>query len=484
MIAFQSLHGKKSWKAYCKLRQRRLYSLPMLHEATIISRSGNESFTSGELPGEFPLRLIVNGSELATLIVSPHDLRFLVAGFLRMQGYVRSSEDFEMLSVCEDMAIANVRIKGDLPQRVAPVLTSGCGTGISFTLPTASTAVKPEGRCRSFTPEEIFAVFDELARQAKRYRSHGGIHSAAVSDGRGLILHSEDLGRHNTIDRLAGEALLRGIDLAGMILITSGRISSEMAAKASQLGISVVASRTSPTDMAVRICKEANIALIGYVRGDRFTVYAHPERICTGKIRGVTGVILAGGASRRMGTNKALLDVHGEPMIQRIYRTLAEIFIEVIVVTNEPERYTFLPCRKVNDLWPGTGTMVGIHAGLAACEGSDAFVVGCDMPFLKPSLIRHLVGLKDESDVVVPRTPDGLQPLHALYRRSSIRFIERYLQKGDLSMMHLLAELRTRQVTPGEIECVDHSFSSFINVNTLEEYDRHCSGGQKLSADS
>ncbi len=258
----------------------------MLYEATIISRTGRKSCSSGELPGEFPLRLIVNGSELVTLISSPHDLRFLVAGFLRMLGYIRTSEDFEMLSVCEEMSIANVRIKGDLPHCVAPVLTSGCGTGISFTLPTAFAGVKAVGPFRSYTAEEIFTVFDELARQAKRYRSHGGIHSAAISDGKGLILQSEDLGRHNTIDRLAGEALLRNMELAGMILATSGRVSSEMAAKASQLGISVIASRTSPTDMAVRICKEAGISLIGYVRGGSLTLYTHPERIWMGKITG------------------------------------------------------------------------------------------------------------------------------------------------------------------------------------------------------
>lgn len=451
----------------------------MLHEATTISRSGNKTSSSGELPGEFPLRLIVNDSELATLIASPHDLRSLVAGFLRMQGYVRSSEDIEMLGVCESDGIAFVRIKGDLPPRVAPVLTSGCGTGISFTLPTAFTGAKPKGSCRGFTAEAIFAAFDELASHAKRYQSHGGIHSAAISDGSRLILHSEDLGRHNAIDRLAGEALLRGIDLVGMILLTSGRISSEMAAKASQLGISVVASRTSPTDMAVRICNEAQIALIGYVRGGRLSVYTCPERISVGRITGVTGVILAGGASRRMGSNKSLLDVGGEPMIQRIYRTMEEIFADVIIVTNEPELYRFLPCRTVHDLWPGSGTMVGIHAGLAACDATDAFVVGCDMPFLQPALIRHLVSLKDDSDVVVPRTPDGLQPLHALYRRSSLKVIERYLQDGDLSMMHLLGELRTRQVIAGEMESMDHSFSSFINVNTPEEYDRLCSHAQK-----
>ena len=130
------------------------------------------------------------------------------------------------------------------------------------------------------TPAALFSAMDELARRAHSYKLHGGIHSAAVAAGDGtLLLYAEDIGRHNTIDRLAGEALFRGVDLSGRMLITSGRISSEMAAKAALLDVSLVASRTSPTDMAVKICGQAGITLVGYVRGGRFTVYTHSERI-------------------------------------------------------------------------------------------------------------------------------------------------------------------------------------------------------------
>jgi FdhD protein len=232
-----------------------------------------------DLPREFPLKLVVNEREIATLVASPHDLRFLVAGFLRLQGFVERLDDFQMLSVCEDFGIANVRIKKELPDRLQPILTSGCGTGVTFTIPAAPDQggnVNP-GKAGQFTPAAIFAVMDELARRAENYRRHGGTHSAAVTDGRELLLYAEDIGRHNTIDRLAGEALLRGINLIGMALITSGRVSSEMAAKAALLGVPMIASRTSPTDMAVKICVQAGITLVGYVRAGRFTVYSHPE---------------------------------------------------------------------------------------------------------------------------------------------------------------------------------------------------------------
>ncbi len=120
---------------------------------------------------------------------------------------------------------------------------------------------------------------DELGRRAEQYRSHGGIHSAAVGDGEDLLLYAEDLGRHNTLDRIAGEALFKSIDLSGKILVTSGRVSSEMVAKAALLGIRLIASRTSPTDMATRISNQLGITLIGYVRGRKFNVYTHPQRV-------------------------------------------------------------------------------------------------------------------------------------------------------------------------------------------------------------
>src|SRR5512146_2505820 len=155
---------------------------------------------------EFPVKLVVNGRELATLIGSPHELRFLVAGFLRLQGFVKSLDDFLALSICEDVGVASVQLRDEVPETLRPVLTTGCGSGITFALPVAP-AGKGRGEGRRFTPAAVFALMDELAHRARRYRSHGGIHSAAVGDGGSLILYAEDLGRHNTLDRIAGEDL-------------------------------------------------------------------------------------------------------------------------------------------------------------------------------------------------------------------------------------------------------------------------------------
>jgi FdhD protein len=240
----------------------------------------NGSLVRGEaeVVGEFPLVLRVNDREIVTLIASPHDLRFLVAGFLRVQGFVSRVEDFLILSVCNDYGIANVRIRGEIPAELKPILTSGCGTGITFSLPGAGVLEKRQVAAESVAPAAIFTLMAQLALKAEQYKSHGGVHSAAVGDTQGaLLLHAEDIGRHNTFDRLAGEALLRGVELSGRLLVTSGRVSAEMAAKAAALGIPLIASRTSPTDMAIRICQEAGITLVGYLRGAKFNVYSHPE---------------------------------------------------------------------------------------------------------------------------------------------------------------------------------------------------------------
>ncbi|MBI5528347.1 MAG: formate dehydrogenase accessory sulfurtransferase FdhD [Deltaproteobacteria bacterium] len=240
---------------------------------------GKTTTVEDDFPVEQPIRLTVNGREIATLVASPHEAHFLVAGFLRTQGFVREQADIVALGVCDDSGEASVRIRGEVPERLTPVLTSGCGTGVSFTL--ADGPARPAPPRIKFTADSVFAMMREMGRLSRLYGRHGGIHSAAASDGKKILFHSEDIGRHNTVDRIAGQALLSGVDLTGCLMLTSGRVSSEMAAKAASLGVALIASRTSPTDMAVRICREAGIGLLGYVRGTTFRIAACPGRLAT-----------------------------------------------------------------------------------------------------------------------------------------------------------------------------------------------------------
>jgi FdhD protein len=440
----------------------------------------NGALTSDARPvaREFPLRLTVNGKELATLIASPHQLNFLVAGFLRNQGFVDALDDFLQLGVCAEFGAAQVRLNRELPERLQPTLTSGCGTGISFNLPgpagKGEALPRPTATRRQVAPTVVFHLMRELQQRAEQYRSHGGIHSAAVGDGERLLLYAEDLGRHNTLDRIAGEALFKGIDLAGKLLVTSGRVSTEMVAKAARLGIGLIASRTSPTDMAIRMSDELGITLIGYLRGEGFEVYSRPEGLAAprrkGKIAGVSAVILAGGESRRMGSDKSLLPWHGGRFIEHIHRQLNELFDEVVIVTNSPSLYTGISCRKVPDIYYKQGSLAGIHSGLCHARNERIFVVACDMPFLSEEVIRALCAHDRQSEVVIPHSEKGLEPLHACYAKSCLPAIEAVLDAGKRRIVGFFPQVAVAEMALAQVREIDPGGLSFRNINTPEEY--------------
>ena len=423
---------------------------------------------------EFPLRLSVNGRELATLIVSPHQLNFMVAGFLRNQGFIDTLEELLSLGICEDFGVARVHLSRELPDKLMPTLTSGCGTGISFNLPEMRETQDKQPSWRTYPLESVFALMQELQQRSEHYRQHGGIHSAAVGDGERLLLHAEDIGRHNTFDRIAGEALFRGIDLTGKILVTSGRISAEMVAKAARLGIAVIASRTSPTDMAIDMCDAAGISLVGYLRGKGCDIYSHPGRIAVtprvGKIHGITGVILAGGSSRRMKSDKSLLPLHGARFIDHVYRVMNDLFEEVLIVSNSPELYAAIDCRKVPDIYCAKGVLAGIHAGLVHARSDRIFVVGCDMPFINPQVVRAICTGDWPEDVVIPVLQGGHEPLHALYGRNCITAIEEQLQAGRKRIISFFPWVNVRELGAEHWQESDPEGLSFRNINTPEEY--------------
>jgi len=421
---------------------------------------------------EFPVRLTVNGRELATLIASSHQLNFLVAGFLRLQGFVTCRDDLLSLGICAEAGLAHVRVKAEIPEQLKPTLTSGCGTGISFNLPEHLEDNRPSHKA-VFTAAQVRQLLQDLAARADNYKNHGGIHSAAVGDGSGLLLAAEDIGRHNTLDRIAGEALLKGIDLRGKMLVTSGRVSTEMVAKAARLGIALIASRTSTTDMAIRLSEEAGITLIGYARGSKMEVYSHPEGLLrhtsSGRIQGVTGVILAGGESRRMGCDKSLLPFHGARFIDLIYRQLDSLFEEVLLVTNSPDLYKEIPCRKVPDIYFKQGALAGIHSGLCHARSERVFVVACDMPFVSSDVARFLCS-QDGADVVIPSSERGLEPLHAIYHKHALPAMEEVLDQGRRRIVAFFPQVQVKIVPHQEMDGLDGDGKTYLNINTPQEY--------------
>jgi FdhD protein len=153
-------------------------------------------------------------------------------------------------------------------------LTSGCGGGTTF---------KTQGqRVDSdlvVTPKEVLALMKQLQKQMDMYRLCGGVHTSALSDTKNLLVMAEDIGRHNTLDKIQGECLLSGLSTRDRLLLCTGRVSSEMMLKAAKMQAPVIVSRHSPTESAVSIARELGIALVGHARGSNLSVYSHVERL-------------------------------------------------------------------------------------------------------------------------------------------------------------------------------------------------------------
>ena len=184
----------------------------------------------------------------------------------------------------------------------------------------------------------------------------------------------------------------------------------------------------------------------------------------------MTGIILAGGENRRMGKDKAFLMVAGKPLVEHVLDVLQKIFQRLIIVTNAPERYTVYGAAVVTDALGKRGPLTGIHAGLTASRDDLNFIVACDMPFLNAKLIEYMMASAEGYDVVVPKTGNQCEPLHALYHRKLLARIEKHVRRGSGRIQTLYRDARVRYITEEEIERFDPLRRSFMNLNTPEEY--------------
>lgn len=182
-----------------------------------------------------------------------------------------------------------------------------------------------------------------------------------------------------------------------------------------------------------------------------------------------TGVLLAGGQSRRMKTNKALLDWQGEPLIAFQARRFQAWFSETILITNTPSVYAFLGLPMYPDRIPGLGPLVGIEAALSASRFPLAFVAACDMPFVDEGLVRYMVELAAEWDAVVPRIGRQREPLHAVYGKACLPHIAELIEGGTYAVAPLFSRVRTRYVEEDEVRRFGDPERLFFNCNTPED---------------
>ena len=190
------------------------------------------------------------------------------------------------------------------------------------------------------------------------------------------------------------------------------------------------------------------------------------------RISGVSGVILAGGESQRMGSDKSLLPIQGARFIDRVYARLNSLFDEVIIVTNSPKLYQDIPCRKVPDIYLKQGALGGIHAGLSQVQQPRAFVVGCDMPFIAAELVRKICSHAKQGDLILPLSSCGHEPLHALYEKNCLPAMEQVLEAGHKRIMKFFSQVKVVEIPAAELLSLDPQEKSFCNINTPDEYYR------------
>lgn len=252
---------------------------------------------------ERPLALVVNGVELATLMATPLQLDALVLGFLYFERIITDVDQVKSIGVDLEDATADVDLHIPFERPDKRIMTTGCTGGVSFHL--GMTDYPPVDSDVKLKPECVQPMIRSLYASAKLYRRSRGIHAAALAevshvDEDELLITAEDVGRHNAVDKIQGEALARGLRTEGRILLSTGRISSEMLRKGARMLTPFIISRTSPTSLAVDMAKRIGITLIGYVRNQAFNVYSHPHRIDYVRPRGkrpAVEVIEVGGAA-------------------------------------------------------------------------------------------------------------------------------------------------------------------------------------------
>lgn len=235
-------------------------------------KGGRVQEVKGEVVREQPLVIYVDGKKFVTLLCSPVKLDCLVVGYLWLEKVIASLEDIARLEVSEVDGRADVTLTHEVELPTERILTSGCGGGITFRIdPRLFPRIHSSLRVR---PEQLFQRMKDLFAAAENYRASRGIHGAALTDGDRLLIVAEDVGRHNAVDKIKGEALFRGIPTQDRILLSTGRISSEMLLKAVRMEVPLVASRTSPTEMAVSLAEQLGLTVVGYLRPESLNLYA------------------------------------------------------------------------------------------------------------------------------------------------------------------------------------------------------------------
>ncbi|MCL2150388.1 MAG: formate dehydrogenase accessory sulfurtransferase FdhD [Dehalococcoidia bacterium] len=231
---------------------------------------------------EYPLTIVFNNRELATILCTPKQLDHLTLGFLSSEGFLKGKEEIKSLQINEQTGIARLETfeDRDIDQDILykRVISTGCGRGAAF-YNAADLTEREVVADTKILANDIFSLINQFQHASSVYKTTHGVHSAALCLGQQIIVHAEDIGRHNAIDKIFGRCLWEGIPVEGLIILTTGRISSEVIHKAAKKDVPVIISISAPTSLAVRLARKIGITLIASVRGGKMDVYTHDERV-------------------------------------------------------------------------------------------------------------------------------------------------------------------------------------------------------------
>ncbi|MFC1846862.1 formate dehydrogenase accessory sulfurtransferase FdhD [Chloroflexota bacterium] len=234
---------------------------------------------------ELPLTLFLNGKELVTTLCSPVDLNYLAAGILASEGLLQNKDDIKKLEVDATAGVVRVETKTDIKTEggrlFKPLVASGGGKGSSsYKIDDIKSITVTDKKTRVLAKEVSTLVEDFLYRSSVYQATHG-VHSAALCDNKGIFLFHDDIGRHNAIDKVFGECLLKDIPLDERFMITSGRISSEILLKIAKRKIPILVSKAAPTDLGVELAGKLGVTIVRYMKGKGVNVYSNDWRVVT-----------------------------------------------------------------------------------------------------------------------------------------------------------------------------------------------------------
>jgi FdhD protein len=236
-----------------------------------------------EIVQEFPLTIILNGEEFATMVCSPTNLEELIIGFLASEGIIRLYEEIKDISIDDNLGFAYVELYKsiDLSQKdySKRFIGSCCGKSRQFYFKNDVRTAKTIASRLSISVEQCYNLMRDLQLRSEQFRRTGGVHNAALATPVGLLEVRTDIGRHNALDKVYGTVLQQKIPLQDKLIVFSGRISSEVLLKISKIGVGILLSNAAPTDLALNLANDLGITVIGFARDNKMNVYTHPSRI-------------------------------------------------------------------------------------------------------------------------------------------------------------------------------------------------------------